>query len=39
MLLTDAGVDSVQISDTNRQNDAMVVQRAFAAARKVFRSS
>ncbi|KAF2531808.1 hypothetical protein F2Q70_00033583 [Brassica cretica] len=33
-LQTDAGVDSVKISDTDRQNDAMVVQRAFAAARK-----
>ncbi|KAH0871814.1 hypothetical protein HID58_078836, partial [Brassica napus] len=33
-LLTDAGVDSAKISDTDRQNDAMVVQRAFAAARK-----
>ncbi|KAL0739611.1 hypothetical protein Bca4012_015821 [Brassica carinata] len=33
-LLTDAGVDSAKVSDTDRQNDAMVVQRAFAAARK-----
>lgn len=37
-LLTDAGSDSAKSSDTKRQNDAMVVQRAFAAARKVFRS-
>jgi ABC-type uncharacterized transport system fused permease/ATPase subunit len=33
-LLTDAEIDSVKSSDTDRQNDAMVVQRAFAAARK-----
>ncbi|CAL9228505.1 unnamed protein product [Arabidopsis halleri] len=33
-LLTDAEIDSAKISDTDRQNDAMVVQRAFAAARK-----
>ncbi|KAJ4898699.1 ABC transporter D family member 1 [Raphanus sativus] len=33
-LLTDDGVDSAKISDIDRQNDAMVVQRAFAAARK-----
>ncbi|KAJ4898758.1 ABC transporter D family member 1 [Raphanus sativus] len=32
--LTDAGVDSAKISENDRQNDAMVVQRAFAAARK-----
>ncbi|CAD5330433.1 unnamed protein product [Arabidopsis thaliana] len=33
-LLTDTEIDSVKSSDTDRQNDAMVVQRAFAAARK-----
>lgn len=33
--LDEEGIDTVTLSETHRQNDAMVVKRAFASSRKV----